>query len=534
MPRQPGQGPSQDDWITEMIACKGGIKQTENTLVQGLQDTGSASYLDNYEPSIDGAGYSRILGFQKWDSHIVPGTGPVLGVKPALSGVFACRQSNTGSNDIFYTVGVGNPGWGTRVNTVDRPANGTNKCRFLFYSITKPVIIQLDGVNPACKWDGTTFTTINGTGAPADPKYGAMFLNSLVLAGYSANTSNISISAPDNDTDFNGINNAVEINVGDIVVGLRTFRGTLYIFCQRNIYQLTGTSVANFLLSPVTNSLGCISGDTIQEIGGDLLYISAEGVRSLAATTRIGDVDLSLLSSNITPTLTNDIIGDFMPDAYSTCVVHNKSQYRIFIYSPEFTDSNAIGAIGRLQSVDFQNGLYKGNYAWTFLHGFNVFCADSEYQPGGSEVIVFGHPSNGFVYQMEQGNSFDGNNIIASYLTPPIVLKDPSYRKVLQKLSVLINVQSNLSLIVQPLLDFGNEPTLQPASITMPVAAAISLYGTAIYGTDVYSLPAFSKITTNLVGSGKVVQFEFMSSSDSAPPHRIDTLILEYSIKGRR
>ena len=53
------------------------------------------------------------------------------------------------------------------------------------------------------------------------------------------------------------------------------------------------------LLEPITDKIGCTNPDTIQEFGGDIIYLSPDGVRLLGATDRIGDFALDVASDTI-------------------------------------------------------------------------------------------------------------------------------------------------------------------------------------------------------------------------------------------
>ena len=57
---------------------------------------------------------------------------------------------------------------------------------------------------------------------------------------------------------------------------------------------------------PVTKkNVGCLSGYSIQEIGGDLIFLAPDGLRTVAGTARIGDVELGTVSKAIQPLVTD-------------------------------------------------------------------------------------------------------------------------------------------------------------------------------------------------------------------------------------
>lgn len=517
-----------DKWASLPVVCKGGIDLSLDTLTLGTNKPGAATILQNYEPSIAG-GYARIEGYSKWDSTIVPGdtNAPVTGVCAWLGGVFASRfATGTSSNDIYFSAGSG---W-SKINTSTRPGT-INKMRMLNYSLGNQAIFITDGVNPAAKWDGTTYTVINGTGAPTNPKYAEYFNSAIAVSGYgtgnSANTK-VSISAPNSDTDFNGADGAVEINVGDIVVGLRRFRDVLYIFCQTSIYSLSGESAADYALDSVTRSVGCLSGDSIIEVGGDLIYLAPDGFRSLAATYRIGDLQLGLLSKPIHPLLlSNNFLATHSPDAYSAVHIHAKNQYRCWVYDTSIPKSTTFGVIGK-RLDDPVNVIYE----WGTSLGIQPYCAHSEII-NNQEVIVMGDPKNGFVYRQESGNDFDGTPVYYIYRSPDLTFNDATLRKVVHKLTVYTQIQGNTQIVLNVQPDIYQTNSLQPLPLNLMSSGGVAVYDTAVYGTDSYSVLAYPMFKLPVIGSGFLIAFQY-SGTDSNPPHRIDSYTVEFAEYGRR
>ena len=64
---------------------------------------------------------------------------------------------------------------------------------------------------------------------------------------------------------------------------------------QLTLKNLSGTALANFVQT-VTDNLGCLATDSVIEIGGDLLFLSQDGLRPISGTDKIGDVNLETVS----------------------------------------------------------------------------------------------------------------------------------------------------------------------------------------------------------------------------------------------
>ena len=90
-----------DAWQTYPVEFKGGLVSNLSPLQQGANLPGSATVLQNFEPSVEG-GYRRILGFDKFDSNAISNSGLIRGVFRFDSQVYAVR-----GNDLFRSTGNG-------------------------------------------------------------------------------------------------------------------------------------------------------------------------------------------------------------------------------------------------------------------------------------------------------------------------------------------------------------------------------------------------------------------------------------------
>lgn len=513
-----------DRWLTKNIPCEGGLDVTTGLLEQGTIYTGSARELINYEPA-DVKGYRKILGYIKYDDDVVPGDAlaPVTGVQPYADMVLAVRYSTPAtSNDVYKSSGSG---W-TKVNSAARPGS-VSKARIVTYSITTPVAIILDGVNRALKYNGTTDVLLNTTGAPVNPKYGVQHNSRLVLSGYSSNKSAITLSAPNNDEDYTGASGAIEINVGDIVTGLATFREILYIFCESSIHKLVGNDATNYQILSVTSKIGCVSGDTIQEIAGDLLFLAPDGLRSLAATEKFNDIELGLQSIQIQPKIRSTI--QSLPTVYSSLVVPSKSQYELYYHRAGVADTAQKGYLGKYRPTE------RYNYSWAELSGINMYSCGTKYFSNNDSIIVFGHPTNGYVYRMQSGGSFDGAPISCVYKSPPLTFDDIRVNKVVYKLETIAEASTPVEISVKNILDeySDRKPLVQPVSKSIAILGGASLYDVATYDVAVYARESSPTITnTKLEGSGETITIQY-SSYDTIPSHRIDSFTISYSTKAR-
>tara|TARA_R110000796_G_scaffold13733_3_gene44245 strand:+ start:2505 stop:4493 length:1989 start_codon:yes stop_codon:yes gene_type:complete len=332
--------------------------------------------------------------------------------------------------------------------------------------------------------------------------------------------SNLVFNSPFSENDFSVANGGGTFRLPAGITGLINFRDKLIIFTTRSIHQLTGTSVADFSLSEISTDLGCSEPDTIQEVGGDIMYLGVDGLRFLGATARIGDFNLSLASRTI-----QDEVNTFRTTYtnISTVVVRGKSQYRILGFTEGATEASSTGYLGT-QFTDQE----ASGFNWGKTTGIKAYRTTSVYT-GTEEVILFSGET-GYVYKMEDGNTFDGTTIEASFHTPFMAVNDPRLRKTLYKATTYYDPEGDVSGSLTFKYDFQRPDVIQPIS----GGGTFSVFGADIYNTVAYGGKPETVIETNATGSFFTVslQYEFTEAGD--PPFVVDTVLLEYSNNDRK
>ena len=512
----------------------------------------------------------------------------IAGVDKVYTVTTSATVSSGGSTLAINPNLASSPADNAVVTFISLSRESAGRTRFVEYNFsgTKKVAI-VDGVNAPAIYDGSTFTAL--VSAPTDV-ISATHVISFNKHLFFGNLDLLTFTAPLLDTNFEAGDGAGSIRIGDKITGLAVFREQLIIFTEKSIFKLTGTSLSNFALVAITLDIGCIDGDTIQEIGGDIMFLTEDGLRLLSATDRIGDFGLGIVSKTI-----QDVMNKFIASAslFSSVVVRSKSQYRVFAFNPNNIGVAAKGIIGTQFSP--QGG---EDFAWSEIRGMEVFAASSKVV-GSSEVIVFSSDT-GYLFKMEDGNSFDSNNITAEYLSPYLPLNDPRTRKTIYKVYMYTDPVGSVNFTFNLKFDYDELNSVQPESITFTNAiASISFYGdnnfatfattasgasgatsitvaantnmvvgdtivgtgipddttvTAISGTtitisaaltatissvrvtsggSVYGGKVQNIFSTQTVGTGFTTAIQFKSTSQD-PPFTLDTAMLEYATKSRR
>jgi hypothetical protein len=392
------------------------------------------------------------------------------------------------------------------------------KHRFVRYNfLDGSKIIGVDGTNRPFRYDGTTFAVYDP--APDDivaASHVTDFKNHIFFA--KGNT--LTFTAPYSDTNFSIADGAGTITVPHTVTGLIVFREQLIIFSTNTIHRLVGNTVSDFQLQPISQDIGCVRPDTVQEVGGDVAFLGPDGVRLLSATDRIGDFGLAVASRPIQSEVTALVRDN--PD-FASCVVRSKSQYRLFGYAP----SRSRVSSGGVLATQFADQTAQG-MAWAEIKGMMVYVADSIYSNLDQREIILFANRDGFVYRMESGNSFSGESILAYFYTPFLSITDPKVRKTFYRLTTFVDPSGKISGKVTPKLDFDAGGIIQPDENSLDSNdTSAAVYGRARYGVDRYGTKLQNSLTNPLIGSGFTVSLEYLFEG-ADPPFSIDAVTIEY------
>ena len=407
-------------------------------------------------------------------------------------------------------------------------STNTLKARYASFNFTQEdKTIFVDSKSFPIIYNSSGNTTVSLTSSNSSDVQGAENVAVFKNHAFYSKGSKIFFTAPNTVDDFATGNGAGTLNIGFDVTGMIGFREQLIIFTTDTIKKLVGNTSSDFRLEPITDRIGCINPDSIQEFGGDIAYLSPDGIRLLSATDRIGDLALDIASDPIYKDA-NEFISQ--TDVFCSVLVRGKSQYRLFAYIPTVQAGSASGLIATKFIAQGGSGI-----AWSTTKGLKVNVADSTYS-GAQESIMFGN-DDGFCYRMDSGNSFDGSSIESIYESPFMPITDPQIRKTMYKLTLYAQPTGTMNVDINFKIDFdaGNDPSvIQPPTITVSSASAgggISLFGasTSIYGGAgvTYGGVLDQIYKENLVGSFKTIAMRITDNSTN-PTFTLDTAVLEY------
>ena len=491
--------------------CEGGLVLNKSTF---LMQPGEALELRNFEPDIEG-GYRRINGFSKYVSAIVPYTSSasekVLMVASFADVVLAARGTS------IYSATPGGSSWTSRDSGRTSAGKYTFE-RFNFDGTDKIVVV--DGVNAPTVFNSSLAATDVSESSVSGAKFVASFKNHMFYAGKSTTKQEVIFSVIFDEDNFSSGQGAGSFKVDDTVVGLKVFRDDLFVFCETRIFKLSGTSSANFAVTPVTRNIGCINGDTIQEFAGDLIFLGPDGLRTIAGTARIGDVELGTISSNV-----QSIFNDNLSSAseFVSTVIPDKTQYRIFFTKSSVAENQSKGVICVMKGQSFE---------FSEIKGMRPACTDS-FVDEGNVLVLHGAYSNGYIYRQESGNTFDGEVIFGRYRSPDLTFNDPGIRKHMQR--VILNYKPEAAIDADLLLryDYEDPDSARPAVYPLDSEDVVAIYGTSVYGVPTYGGASQPLVRQPVEGSGFAVALKVHDGGETAP-YSLKGFQLEYQLGARR
>ena len=385
-------------------------------------------------------------------------------------------------------------------------------------------LILVDGTNAPVVFNTSLSTTDVSASSVAGASIVTSFREHMFYAGMSSTPQEVVFSQPFDEDAFSSGSGAGSFKVDDTVVGLKVFRDSLFVFCENRIFKLTGSSSANFVVTPVTRDIGCINGKTIQEFAGDLIFLGPDGLRTVAGTARIGDVELGTISSNVQSLFDENIAN---ATAFNSIVIPEKTQYRLFFSKDAGSESLTEGIICVLKGGS--GG--QQSYEYSRIKGIKPACTDTFITAG--DVLALHGGFDGYVYRQEEGSTFDGTAINGKYRSPDLTFDDPGIRKHMQKVIVNYKPESTINANLFVRYDYESAESARPASYPLNSEDIAGIYGISTYGTPTYGGPSQPLLRQSVEGSGFAVALR-VNDNGSTPAYSLKGFQLEYQLGARR
>lgn len=526
------------------VTLRGGLNLAASVLEIG---PGECLQLFNYEVNTLGR-YQRCLGYERFDGQSapsdarasllpgfpfdtaeeelaalqaersarreliqqVPGSGRVLGIFVLKGGVYAFRNNLAGTAANLWKASVA--GW-QAVTTPALLPNGQYKTivtNFIGSSLGIE-IVGVDGVNPTFRFDGTTFTQIVGPITPDAPINVQALPSQVLLLAYRGGS--IVFSGVGEPTKFSPVDGGGEIALADEIADMAIQpNNSCAIWCRSRTYLLYGTSAADFELTTLSTSTGAIFG-SVQNIG-DSIYLDDRGLTRLNRVQQFGNFEMASVSQKVEPLLTR-----YKALVSSSFVIKAKNQYRLC-----FTDGSGL-------IVTFFGTEVSGFSTFDYTKVVRCSCNAEDEQ--GNEVVFFGS-DDGYVYQAERGFSYDGHEY-TDIMRPAFAnLGSPEQNKRWRKVVFECESVGSTQITVVPEFDYSSPDNQADRIQSVAVVGGGGYWDQASWDETVWSAAIVYSADAYIDGVGRNLSINVTTTSDSNPPHAINSIIFHVSPRGRR
>ena len=365
-----------------------------------------------------------------------------------------------------------------------------------------------DGINRGFEFDGTVYAPIK-TGMTLDtPSHVAVhkqhvffsFKNSLQYSG---------IGAPYTWTVITG---AGEIAMPETITALVVqpgdqSTGALAVYSDANTFVLYGTGSSNFNLVSYNVGAGAkpYSGQNVAQT----YVFDNRGVITLQASLNYGNFDNAAVTLNIRPftQARRNIVS-------ASLLNREKAQYRVF-----FSDGYGL-------YVTIANNQMLGAMPVRFPNP--VTCTCESQGSTGSESSFFGS-DNGYVYALDLGTSFDGEDIPASLVLNYNPQNSPRMRKRYRRASFEVTGAGYSAFSFSYDLGYSSLQINQASDTNYVNNLSSSFWDDAYWDAFVWDGQTLAPTEVELVGTAENIQLRVSSTSDYYQPFTLNSVIIHFT-----
>jgi hypothetical protein len=444
--------------------------------------------------------------------------GAVLGVAVFENNVYAFRNRIGGlTAGMFRSTPTG---W-IEIDTSANPLEPDGHYHFSEYNFLAGTdtnsLFWSDTKGQARFYDGTSITVIDNVGMSSqglDKPTCLLAHNNHLFLSYEGGSLQFSVLG--DPTIWDGVLGASEIGLGDEITGLVAgVQSSLVIMLRHGIRLLQGNSLESFTLEVFSNVSGAYR-DTTQRLLGTSYFMDDRGVTNLEAVQEFGDVGSNAISQKINVTLQENkgIIS-------AATVSRTRNQYRLF-----FNDGTGIyfsffnKAIRGMTTVDFE---------------IPVLTVSDGVDSGGDELIVF-TSSDGYVYQMDSGTSFDGNEIPTKLSTAYYHYGSSRNWKKFKSIMFEITAPEDIDVLISTSFDYSDVELPRSSSFLENILGK----GGAVYGSGEWGIMKWgsSVFTTRFLhyirGLSSNMSVSLRTSSKHAESHALLNFTVDFELAGRQ
>ena len=364
------------------------------------------------------------------------------------------------------------------------------------------------GVQKAFEFDGTVYVPLNHNDTNRHPKFIGVNKDHLVLGVESS----LILSGPGVPYQINAAAGGGEIALGDTITNFMPQAGSeqgnaFGVTTRSNVHMLYGTSSADWNL--VSLNKGLMGLPYTASLLNQAYWLDDSGVTNLRASQDFGNFNTATITQNI-----QSYITEKRTLAVGSALNRDKSQYRLY-----FSDGTALYATvvnGRLFGVMPQQLAHTFHCLWDGV--------------SATTRLFAGSATNGYVYQLDSGTSFDGSDIDAYLQFNWNPIRSPRVLKRYRKASIELQGGSYASIQFGYNLGYGRPGIPIGTTREYPVASTGAPFWDLFTWDEFYwDGIASSPQEVEMRGSGENVQLTIRSGTNYMPSYTLNSILLHYT-----
>ena len=277
-------------------------------------------------------------------------------------------------------------------------------------------------------------------------------------------------------------------NGADEIIALAAHNNFLMVFGRRQILIYSNaTDPANIVLSDTISGVGCVARDSVVSTGGDILFLSDSGVRSMMRTVQEKSAPMRDISANVRDDLVLEIS------------LETASEIRAVYSDKEAFYLLSLPVRQLVYCFDMRSQLPNGANRVTTWDGLVPYAMK---YTRNKDLLV---GKTGYIGTYT-GYKDDTNSYLMRYFTNYFDFQSPTVLKIMKKVGVTVIGGQGYPVTLKFGFDYSDILNLRQFNLNN---AAVAEYNIAEYNIGEYGGSAFDNKIINIGGSGKVIQLGF-------------------------
>jgi hypothetical protein len=295
-------------------------------------------------------------------------------------------------------------------------------------------------------------------------------------------------------------------NGADEIMGMAIHNHYLYIFGRRQILVYAhADDPTNLSLADTLTGVGCMARDSVVVTGGDILFLSDSGVRSMQRTVQEKSAPMRDLSLNVRDDIVLEISLENEDDI--NAVYSDKDAFYLL----------ALPTRGLVYCFDMRGTLQNGAARVTTWDGLIPYAMKYT----RAKTLLLGKAGYVGTYTGYQDN---GSTYLLKYYTNYFDFGSPTTLKILKKVGVTVIGGGGYPVVMRFGFDFSD--ILNSRNFNL-ANASVAEYNIAEYNIGEYGGSAFDNKIINVGGTGRVLQlgFETTVNNKSISIQKLDVYV---------